>query len=498
MEYKLIEQKNTLSINFTDIDPKIFSKINKIKDEVQVFSLSHTTIENIDFIKDFKKLEKIIFIRVNLNSFPEIVIDETKEKLDLEIISSQITNFNTNYLRCFKKLTIHESEFENEIVTLKNLPNLEDIEFTKMKKYKKIPKDFFPLTVKRLKLTETVETFDDIHEYPVLEYLDLSDTKIKSIKYFPESLKFLCLDKSKIEELPFDYQNLEQMRIWGCQNLKRLTSNTHLSATFIYLYAADTKLDMLPEFDAEERRIGIVLDKREDNIVLRNLSVRNRRIIEGRETIRREIQNYRILYNDDQNVHDINVNRQLSESLVNILKNEQQIPILKSEEVYEHLLENKKIKKENKCVVSSIWLSGVKLKSHDSLENYNTTYKNIFTHVYSRILAHKEKDSLFITLNEELESSRGVCFHGQCLRLVNALLGYYDDIKNEISEQDEIKGMIVAIYTKYKSNMETFKVKLYEELYNFFKQNKKPEDEEEDILKKTEDWCIMTEYMDGH
>ena len=72
------------------------------------------------------------------------------------------------------------------------------------------------------------------------------------------------------------------------------------------------------------------------------------------------------------------------------------------------------------------------------------TYGQLFSKVWKRIIRHEKKDELIGRLIQELGDGQGMCYTGRVGRLVNTLHGYYDDIKMNISDNDQISAKISA------------------------------------------------------
>jgi len=76
------------------------------------------------------------------------------------------------------------------------------------------------------------------------------------------------------------------------------------------------------------------------------------------------------------------------------------------------------------------------------------TFKDVFVKVWLRIINSEHRDELFKRLNEELNESECKCFTGRLSRLVNALNGYFPDIKINISDNEQISNVILTIKKK--------------------------------------------------
>ena len=73
-------------------------------------------------------------------------------------------------------------------------------------------------------------------------------------------------------------------------------------------------------------------------------------------------------------------------------------------------------------------------------------FYELFVKVLGRIINSEHKNELFKRLNEEmLDGHCSKCFTGRISRLVNVLVGYYDDVFIEISDNEHISSIILKI-----------------------------------------------------
>jgi hypothetical protein len=59
------------------------------------------------------------------------------------------------------------------------------------------------------------------------------------------------------------------------------------------------------------------------------------------------------------------------------------------------------------------------------------------------------KKELINILNTEMKDADCKCFTGRITRLINVLVGYYDDIHIRISDSEQISNIISQIQNKY-------------------------------------------------
>jgi hypothetical protein len=72
------------------------------------------------------------------------------------------------------------------------------------------------------------------------------------------------------------------------------------------------------------------------------------------------------------------------------------------------------------------------------------SFYDVFVKVFGRIMSHPNKTDIIHRLNEELQESECKCFTGRLTRLVNCLVGFYDDIVIGISNSERISAIILS------------------------------------------------------
>jgi HD superfamily phosphohydrolase len=75
------------------------------------------------------------------------------------------------------------------------------------------------------------------------------------------------------------------------------------------------------------------------------------------------------------------------------------------------------------------------------------TFSEMFQKVWNRIATQENiqiKIELIKRLKEEMIDAKDKCFFGQITRLVNTLVGFYDDISIEMDENEQIYEKVLA------------------------------------------------------
>ena len=90
---------------------------------------------------------------------------------------------------------------------------------------------------------------------------------------------------------------------------------------------------------------------------------------------------------------------------------------------------------------------------------YLLTYSDLLRYVWSHINNNKE---ILAVLNQEIKDGLCMCFTGRLTRLLNVLVGFYDDIELQISDSEQITNIIMSLKNKYDGD--ELKDKVREEL----------------------------------
>jgi hypothetical protein len=136
------------------------------------------------------------------------------------------------------------------------------------------------------------------------------------------------------------------------------------------------------------------------------------------------------IYNDKQNVHDIMIQRSVCESVQNLLRDPK--PDFSINDIINSSLNDKtKMALIEYCqdkTVHSVHL---------------ITYEELLSYVWNRIIKSKFKEELMRILEEQIADSECKCFTGRFNRTLSVLVGYYDDIKINISDSSRISAIIL-------------------------------------------------------
>ena len=268
-----------------------------------------------------------------------------------------------------------------------------------------------------------------------LQVLHLSNNKLTSLPEINNlvNLQKLLLSNNELISLP-EINNLVNLHILGL-NDNRLTSLPEINnlvrampglpPNLEYLHLSDNKLTSLPSYIGNFINLKFLYY---NNNPIENIPPNIIRMLNRNRNMQR-------VYDDRQSVHNHNVQECIKNSILNVLNGQPINPDLLINEILtdgtltqlckESLLEY--------C------------KCEDIHSTLNITFGELLQYVWLRITSHKESNNIKAILNEEMLDSECKCFTGRISRLVNCLNGFYDDIKVNISDNEQIGNIIIVV-----------------------------------------------------
>ena len=152
------------------------------------------------------------------------------------------------------------------------------------------------------------------------------------------------------------------------------------------------------------------------------------------------------IYNDGQNVHSSAIQASVKQSIYNLL-NDQSIPDLSDDQLRELIvgLSSDLLSDETKSALFEYMAS---TEAHSTLY---ITFSDLLKKVIGRIqkCEGEVRKDLYQRLNEEMADAECKCFTGRLSRLVNVLVGFFEDIRIEISGAEQISVVIALVKTRH-------------------------------------------------
>jgi len=266
-----------------------------------------------------------------------------------------------------------------------------------------------------------------------LKELDLGHNKIQKI----EGLECLI----NLKELDLDHNQIQKIEGMDCLiNLREL----YLDGNQIQKIEGMDRLVVLESVDINYNPIKEVPMSIMNitNLKRLHIDVEMNPIIQrflSRNAIRSKEQK-RTIYTDQQNVHDSQINNQITKSLYRLM--EEKISLSK-EQTMEEIINDPIITKQVKeQIVEYCKISDV----HSKL---NVTFMEALQTVWQIIRKHKQSVEIKKIFNHEMQDSICRCFTGRLSRLVNCLCGFDPRVVVQISENQGIANLIISIRQKY-------------------------------------------------
>jgi Leucine-rich repeat (LRR) protein len=144
------------------------------------------------------------------------------------------------------------------------------------------------------------------------------------------------------------------------------------------------------------------------------------------------IKNHQNIYNDEQNVHNHEIQNCIKQSINNIIQIEPSINNLET-----FILKNKLLNDKTKSLLFDYILN-------EDLFN-NITFKELLLVVLTIIETKPNKNDIYEILNHEINDAECKCLTGRISRLINVLNGQDERIIINISDKEQIGNIIVLI-----------------------------------------------------
>jgi hypothetical protein len=203
------------------------------------------------------------------------------------------------------------------------------------------------------------------------------------------------------------------------------------------LYMSNNKLTTLPSSILDCRRLEMFIYAGNEI----TLDIRIQRFVERKHNY----ENHEI-FNDGQNIHASSIQTSTKQSINALFKD--------SFECSKDDIVKEFITWDLSCLPNLLFY----LDNTDVHSTLLVTFYEVFVKVFGRIMSHPNKTDIIHRLNEELKESECKCFTGRLTRLVNCLVGFYDDIVISISDSERISAIILSTLDGREMNDELKKI----------------------------------------
>lgn len=312
---------------------------------------------------------------------------------------------------------------------------------------------------------------------PELRILDCSSNKISTLtNIIAHNLELLKCYNNKIQEL--NDTICDNLKILYCNNNQIVNIEECVFPNLEELYCYDNKIINIQNINFPNLKIlccnnnqitniqNINLPKLEElrcnnnqikNIVLLNnlpnlqMIDCNNNPVEFISPVLRRIMNktFQNVYNDNQSVHNHNIQETTRKSINNIISIK---PTIKN--LTEYIINDTILSDSTKEILFEF------INNHEVHSVLNITFEELLLHVLSRIEQNENTDEIKRVLNQEMHSSVCKCFTGRMSRLINSLSGFDELVNIQIADSEQIGNIIITI----QKNMTNYNVDEHKKL----------------------------------
>lgn len=373
----------------------------------------------------------------NLNVYNALSLEplsNMKQLRHLEIGGDNITSLEPlKNLIGLKYLLIHNNTKITTLKPISNLVNLSSLHIhcDKIKSLKPLEK-MHKLTHLIISHNE-IRRLDPIRHLHKLEYLNIYGGKISSLEPLKNltNLTYVCCRENNIRTLKHikNLTNLVDLDVYqnNIGSIEPIRNLTQLQRLFIQYNNIKCLNPIINLINLRDIYYG--------NNPLDIQTIQIERLLERIDN-RRMGKNNNSIYGNGQNVHDSHIQKTVTNSVQNLLKDPK--PTFDLNDILDSSL-----KKSTKDSI-------LKYCSDKTIHSVQLiTYLELISYVWQRIIKSKHKDELIKILDEQITDSHGLCFTGRFNRTISVLQGFYEDINISISSSSQISAIILNLKNKY-------------------------------------------------
>jgi hypothetical protein len=430
---------------------KIDGKINRVNydDHVEEIDLSCMQIERIISTKGLSDLRKLSLMDNHIGKIEGL--GRLVNLQELSLSGNRISKIEgLDRMIDLQEISLSGNQI-TRIECLESLTNLQVLSLagnwiSKIEGFDRL-NDLQELSLSGNRISK-IEGFDRLTNLQVLLLASNLISKIEGLDRL-NNLQVLSLAGNRISKIEglnrlndLQYLSLSGNRISKIEGLDRLTNLQVLSLT-------GNQITEIEGFDQLYDLRKLYLHRNPiKNVPLTIMRLRNLSELTVDEPIdpliermiaRNRIKSNDTIYTDKQNVHDSQINRQITDSLYRLME---QKNVMSEEMVMQEIIGDPVLTDPVKeALVEYAKIPDV----HSSL---NCTFMEALQTVWQTIRSHKNSVEIKKIFDQEMQDSICRCFTGRLSRLVNSLNGFDERVVIRISDSQEIANIIIAIRQK--------------------------------------------------
>ncbi len=273
-----------------------------------------------------------------------------------------------------------------------------------------------------------IATLEPLSKCVNLQYLYCGSNKITTLEPLSicVNLKELTCENNEITSLE-PLSNCTTLRILNClQNQIKSLEPLSNCINIYRLYSGNNQITSLKPLIYLRRLIEI--DYSDNPIEIPTIQIQ--RILNRIKSNRNSS-----IYDDNQNVHDTEIQRTVCESVQSLLKDPKNV--FSIDEVINSSL--------TKSTIESI----IEYCQDQTIHSVHLiTYSELLALIWNRIINSVHKSELLKILEEQIADSECMCFTGRFNRTLSVLVGFFDDIRINISDKSRISAIILNVIDK--------------------------------------------------
>ena len=238
-------------------------------------------------------------------------------------------------------------------------------------------------------------------------------------------LTILTINNNKLISIPSTIGNLTNLSELLC-NTNELFSIPPTIGQLTQLQKFNCSYNSISRFPAELGNLTNLTKFYFGNNPIDYIPPNLNRLIELRK-------NFENTYNDNQNVHNHNIQKCTREAIVKIM-NVKPIQNIKS-----YIQDNDILKQDTKNILFKY------IDDNEIHSILNVTFCEVLSSIFSIIEANEHKNNILSIMNDDVNDLNDQCFTGRMTRIINCLSGFDDRVVLNITDKEQIGNIIILI-----------------------------------------------------